>query len=52
MCSEQPAILEVILNDHIRNCIEDKLDISRVCGASEVGVDLFEVALGISASVQ
>ena len=26
------------------------LDVSRVCCASEVGVDLFEVALGISAS--
>jgi hypothetical protein len=25
MCSEQPAILEVILNDHIGNCIENKL---------------------------
>ena len=29
---------------------QSHLDISRVCGASEVGVDLFEVALGISAS--
>lgn len=48
-CSEQAAVLQVVLDDHIRHCIEDELNVRCVSGTCEVGVDLLKVPLGVSA---
>jgi len=47
--SEQTAVLQVILDNHVRDCVEYKLYVGRVGGAGEVCVDLLQVALCITA---
>jgi len=41
--SEQTTVLEVVLNNDIRHCIEHKLDVVGVCSTREVSVYLFLV---------
>jgi len=48
-CLEQTAILQIILDYHVRDCVKHKLDIGCVSRAGEMGVDLLEVALGVPA---
>jgi len=50
--SEQTAVLQVILDNHVRDCIEHKLYVGCVGGAGEVGVDLLQMALRVPAPVQ
>jgi len=50
--SEQTAVLQVILDNHVRDCVEYKLYVGRVGGAGEVGVDLLKMTLCIPAPVQ
>lgn len=48
-CSEKTTVLQVVLNDHIRHCIEDELNVCCVSCTREVSVDLLKVPLGVSA---
>lgn len=50
--SKQTAVLQVVLDDDIGDRVEDELNVSRVCGAGEVSVDLLEMTLRVPASVQ
>jgi len=47
--SEQTAVLQVILDNHVRDCIEHELYVGCVGGAGEVGVDLLQMALRVPA---
>jgi len=47
--SEQTAVLQVILDNHVRDCVEHKLYVGRVGGAGEVSVDLLKMTLRIPA---
>ncbi len=38
---EEPTVLEVVLHDDVSDGLEDELDVGRVGGAGEVGVNLF-----------
>lgn len=49
-CLKQSTILEVVLYDHIGNCVENKLNISGICSTGEVGVDLLQMTLRVTAS--
>ncbi len=40
---EEPAVLEVVLDDDVRDCVEDEPDVARVGGAREVAVHLLLV---------
>ena len=40
---EKATVLEIVLDNDIRDSVEDKLHIVGVCGTSEVGVDLLGV---------
>lgn len=48
---KQAAVLQVILDDHIGDRIENKLNVGGVGGTGEVSVDLLHVALRVPASV-
>jgi len=50
--SEQTAVLQVILDNHVRDCVEYKLYVGRVGGTGEVSVDLLKMTLRIPAPVQ
>lgn len=41
--SEQPAVLEVLLDDDVSHSVEDELDILGIGGTGHVGVDLLHV---------
>lgn len=47
--SEQTAVLQVILDNHVRDCVEYKLYVGCVGGAGEVSVDLLKMTLRIPA---
>lgn len=49
--SKQTTVLQVVLNDDIGDRVEDELNVSRVCGAGEVSVDLLEMTLCVPASM-
>lgn len=42
--SEEAAVFEVLLDDDVRDSVEDKLDVLRVGGACHVGINLLHVA--------
>jgi len=46
--SQQATVSEVVLNDDVSDCVEDKLDIVSVRRDSELCVDIF----GVAASIQ
>lgn len=41
--SEQPAVLEVLLDDDVSDGVKDELDVLGIGGAGHVGVDLLHV---------
>ena len=40
---EQPAVLEVVLDDDVGDRVEDEADVVGICGTGEVRVDLLHV---------
>ena len=42
--SEEAAILQIVLDDDVSDCVEDELDVVGVGGAGAVGVDLLRLA--------
>ena len=43
LCSIKSAILQIVLNDHIGDRIEDKLDVGGIGSTREVRINLFLV---------
>lgn len=42
-CSEEPAVLEVLFDDDICDCVKDEFDVLCVCGTGHVAVDFLHV---------
>lgn len=43
----QPDVLEIVLDDHVRDSVEHKLDVAGVSGTGEVGIDLLGLLVAV-----